>query len=85
MNNTNFFYFFLFVCLSLVLRRSQELRSQTLCAGASCGISSHFGTPITGMLFTIEMTPSYYSTQNYWFSALSSVTAAFIMRCITNM
>lgn len=76
---------FVICVIYVVLRKTQELRSQTLCAGASCGISSHFGTPITGMLFTIEMTPSYYSTQNYWFSALSSVTAAFIMRSITNL
>ena len=68
-----------------VLNESKELRSQALCAGTSCGISSHFGTPITGMLFTIEITPTHYSTKNYWFSALSSVTAALIMRSLSKV
>lgn len=69
----------------IVLYVSPELRSQVLTAGTSCGISSHFGTPIAGMLFTVEITPSYYATRNYWFSGLSSIIASFLMRVLYNL
>ena len=57
---------------------------QLMTAGTSCGITAHFGTPIAGILFTIEITPTYYSTGNYWFATLSSVIAAYTTRFITN-
>lgn len=57
---------------------------QLMTAGTSCGITAHFGTPIAGILFTIEITPTYYSTGNYWFATLSSVVSAYTTRFITN-
>ena len=54
-------------------------------AGTSCGLTSQFGTPISGILFTLEITPSYYSVRNYWFAALSSVVAGMLIRICHNL
>ena len=69
----------------IVLRRQPELRSQLMTSGTSCGMASHFGTPISGILFTLEITPSYYFIRNYWLAALSSVIGGMLARMFLNV
>ena len=54
-------------------------------SGTSCGMASHFGTPISGILFTLEITPSYYFIRNYWLAALSSVIGGMLARMFMNV
>ena len=58
--------------------------TQLLIAGASCGFAAHFGTPIAGILFGIEVTPTYYVTGNYWSSILASVVSGYTSRFLAN-
>ena len=54
-------------------------------SGTSCGMASQFGTPLSGILFTLEITPSYYFIRNYWLAALSSVIGGMIVRMYLNV
>ena len=62
-----------------------DLCKQMVIAGTSSGLASYFGTPISGIIFVLEIAPSYYSVRNYWFAALSSVLSAMLARFIYNM
>ena len=73
------------LCCVIVLRRQPELRSQLMTSGTSCGMASQFGTPLSGILFTLEITPSYYFIRNYWLAALSSVIGGMIVRMYLNV
>ncbi|EMD48810.1 chloride channel type CLC, putative [Entamoeba histolytica HM-3:IMSS] len=66
------------------LRNSNELFMQMLSTATSCGVSSNFGTAIGGLLFSVEVTATYFSVRNYWFGTFSSVIAAFTFRAIFN-
>jgi H+/Cl- antiporter ClcA len=67
------------------LYESPDLRAQITTAGTACGLSSHFGTPIAGLLFTVEVTPSYFNVRSYWLASLSSVLAALVFRVFYNL
>ncbi|ELP84958.1 chloride channel type clc, putative [Entamoeba invadens IP1] len=66
------------------LRESNELFMQILSTACGCGVSSNFGTTIGGLLFSVEVTATYYPVRNYWFGTFSSVIAAFTFRAIYN-
>lgn len=41
-------------------------RKQMLSAACAGGLASVFGAPIGGVLFSIEVTSTYYPVTNYW-------------------
>lgn len=51
-------------------------RLQILAAACAVGVSSNFSAPIGGVLFSIEVTSTYYMISNYWKAFVSSVCAA---------
>lgn len=55
------------------IRRSQDLTHHVLAAACAVGVTATFGTPIGGVLFSIEVTTTYYVTSNYWRAFFSSV------------
>lgn len=61
-----------------VIARSNAIREQTYLAAAAVGVSSTFGTPIGGLLFSIEVTAVYYFIYNYWKSAVSALVGAVV-------
>lgn len=55
------------------IRRSDDLTHHVLSAACAVGVTATFGTPIGGVLFSIEVTTSYYVTSNYWRAFFASV------------
>lgn len=55
------------------IRRSKDLTHHVLLAACAVGVTATFGTPIGGVLFSIEVTTTYYVTSNYWRSFFVSV------------
>eukprot|EP00742_Colponemidia_sp_Colp-10_P010161 GILJ01011137.1.p1 GENE.GILJ01011137.1~~GILJ01011137.1.p1 ORF type:complete len:802 (+),score=102.18 GILJ01011137.1:95-2500(+) len=48
------------------VEKSLSLYRQMLAAGVAAGVASAFGSPIGGVLFSIEVTSSYYMVSNMW-------------------
>jgi H+/Cl- antiporter ClcA len=47
-----------------------------LATGAACGVSGNFGSPLGGVLFSIEVTSTYYPVRNYMFAYVACVIAS---------
>lgn len=62
------------------LGREDELRRQVLAAGCAAGVSATFGAPVGGVLFSIEVTSTYYSISHLWKALFTSVCGALIFR-----
>eukprot|EP00127_Corallochytrium_limacisporum_P002226 Clim_evm14s109 gene=Clim_evmTU14s109 len=54
------------------LRDDPEIGQQVYAAAAAVGVSSTFGAPVGGVLFSIEVTAVYYMVQNYWRAILTA-------------
>ncbi|XP_069774261.1 LOW QUALITY PROTEIN: chloride channel protein-like [Narcine bancroftii] len=59
------------------------LRSDILTVGCAIGISCCFGTPLAGVLFSIEVTCSHFGVRNYWRGILGGAFSAFIFRVLS--
>uniref|UniRef100_A0A7S2RGL4 Chloride channel protein n=1 Tax=Mucochytrium quahogii TaxID=96639 RepID=A0A7S2RGL4_9STRA len=62
------------------IQSSPALRKQTLAAACAVGVSSTFGAPIGGVLFSIEVTSSLYQTSDYWKAFFCVVCGAFAFK-----
>lgn len=51
-------------------------RLQILAAACALGVATNFASPIGGVLFSIEVTATYYMVSNYWKAFVSSVGAS---------
>ena len=72
------------LCLPRI-RKNFELRRQLLFVAVATGLSTSFRTPVGGVLFSIEVTASYYHIQNYWRSFVASVSGGLLTRLITSV
>jgi len=66
------------------IRGSPALRKQILAAACAVGVSSTFGAPIGGVLFSIEVTSSLYQTSEYWKGFFCVVCGAFVFKELSN-
>ncbi|CAI5739380.1 unnamed protein product [Peronospora destructor] len=55
-------------------------RLQLLAAACAVGVSSVFSSPIGGVLFSLEVTSTYYLTSNYIKAFISAVSGAVMLR-----
>ena len=55
-----------------------------LAASVAAGIGANLGAPIGAVLFSIEVTSTYYPLRNYWHAYLSSIIGAITMRFFWN-
>jgi chloride channel 2 len=62
------------------LKRSPDLTHHALSSACAVGVTAAFGTPIGGVLFSIEVTTTYYMTNNYWRAFFASVVGAIMFR-----
>jgi len=53
-----------------------------LAVGCAVGVSSNFGAPIGGVLFSIEVTATYFYIPLYWKCFFTSTVAAIIARLL---
>ena len=67
------------------VRDTPEMRLLALTTGGACGLASHFGTSITGILFSLELFPSFMPIRTFWFSCISATVASMIRRATYNL
>ncbi|XP_077867132.1 chloride channel protein 2-like, partial [Saccoglossus kowalevskii] len=53
-----------------------------LAAACAVGVSCTFSAPIGGVLFSIEVTATYFAVRNYWRGFFSAVCGAFVFRLL---
>ena len=62
------------------LKRSRLLHADLLAAACAVGVSSTFGAPIGGVLFSIEVTSTLYRTSSYWKGFFAAVVGAAVFK-----
>jgi len=65
------------------MNENQSARKQALAAAVAAGVTATFGTPVGGVLFSIEVTATYYVVSNLWksfFCAVICVCCFHLMR-----
>ena len=67
------------------LNENEPLRRQMLAAGCAAGVASTFGAPVGGVLFSIEVTATYYSVAHLWKAMFTAVAAAVVFRVTRDM
>ncbi|KAM9299542.1 chloride channel protein ClC-Kb [Gastrophryne carolinensis] len=55
---------------------------EMLVAGAAVGVSTVFGAPISGVLFSIEVMSSHFAVRNYWRGFFAATCGAFMFRLL---
>ncbi|KYR00739.1 chloride channel protein [Tieghemostelium lacteum] len=55
---------------------NETQRSQMLASCCALGVAATFGSPIGGVLFSIEVTGTYYLIQNYWRAFFTATVGA---------
>lgn len=60
--------------------RNEQSRRQVLAAACAAGVSATFGAPVGGVLFSIEVTASFYSIHHLWKAMFTSVCGAAVFR-----
>ncbi|XP_073452040.1 chloride channel protein 1 [Aquarana catesbeiana] len=56
--------------------------TDVLTVGCAVGVGCCFGTPLGGVLFSIEVTSSYFAIRNYWRGFFAATFSAFIFRVL---
>ncbi|KAK1795162.1 hypothetical protein P4O66_010343, partial [Electrophorus voltai] len=54
-----------------------------LTVGCAVGVGCCFGTPLGGVLFSIEVTSTYFAVRNYWRGFFAATFSAFIFRVLS--
>ncbi|PRP81169.1 Chloride Channel (ClC) Family [Planoprotostelium fungivorum] len=67
------------------VRQSEFLINIALAAACASGVAAHFGAIAGGVLFSIEITTSYYPTRNYFYGFLGAISGAIVWRYLRNL
>uniref|UniRef100_A0A5S6QA36 Chloride channel protein n=1 Tax=Trichuris muris TaxID=70415 RepID=A0A5S6QA36_TRIMR len=59
-----------------------KLSKEMLAAACAVGVSSTYGAPIGGVLFSIEVTSVFFPLRNYWRCFLASLCSAIVFRLL---
>uniref|UniRef100_A0A8C6MGB5 Chloride channel, voltage-sensitive 1a n=1 Tax=Nothobranchius furzeri TaxID=105023 RepID=A0A8C6MGB5_NOTFU len=62
---------------------SGAYRVNILTVGCAVGVGCCFGTPLGGVLFSIEVTSTYFAVRNYWRGYFAATFSAFIFRVLS--
>uniref|UniRef100_A0A8C1G670 Chloride channel, voltage-sensitive 1a n=1 Tax=Cyprinus carpio TaxID=7962 RepID=A0A8C1G670_CYPCA len=66
-----------------VLTLSPYCYTDILTVGCAVGVGCCFGTPLGGVLFSIEVTSTYFAVRNYWRGYFAATFSAFIFRVLS--
>uniref|UniRef100_A0A1A8F6G3 Chloride channel 1b n=1 Tax=Nothobranchius korthausae TaxID=1143690 RepID=A0A1A8F6G3_9TELE len=58
-------------------------KEDILTVGCAVGVGCCFGTPLGGVLFSIEVTSTYFAVRNYWRGYFAATFSAFIFRVLS--
>eukprot|EP00871_Galdieria_phlegrea_P004572 jgi/Galph1/5115/GphlegSOOS_G3719.1 len=64
------------------LRRDRSLRLQMIGAACAVGLASSFGTPVGGVLYSLETTASFYIVRTFWKATAATVSGALIYKLL---
>ena len=59
---------------------SEVRKHEVLAAACAVGVTAAFGAPLGGVLFSIEVTTTYFLTSSYWHSFVCAVTGCVFFR-----
>ena len=62
--------------------QNESRNTEMLAAACAVGVACTFAAPIGGVLFSIEVTATYFAVQNYWRGFYSAVCGAFVFRLL---
>jgi len=62
---------------------NESRNSEMLAAACAVGVACCFGSPIGGVLFSIEVTSVYFAVRNYWRGFFAAVCGAVIFRLLS--
>ncbi|XP_032904247.1 chloride channel protein ClC-Kb-like [Amblyraja radiata] len=62
---------------------NKSKRYEMLVAAAAVGVASCFGAPISGVLFSVEVTSSHFAVRNYWRGFFAATCGAFMFRLLS--
>ncbi|KAM3858545.1 chloride channel protein 1a [Diretmus argenteus] len=63
--------------------KSPYCYTDILTVGCAVGVGCCFGTPLGGVLFSIEVTSTYFAVRNYWRGYFAATFSAFIFRVLS--
>uniref|UniRef100_A0A8C1GK99 Chloride channel, voltage-sensitive 1b n=1 Tax=Cyprinus carpio TaxID=7962 RepID=A0A8C1GK99_CYPCA len=75
-------YKYLSIYLSIYLSNSAHVQDLLVCACA-VGVATCFAAPVGGVLFSIEVTSTYFAVRNYWRGYFAATFSAFIFRVLS--
>ncbi|XP_061163561.1 chloride channel protein 2-like isoform X4 [Saccostrea echinata] len=61
---------------------NESRRTEMLAAACAVGVAATFAAPIGGVLFSIEVTATYFAVRNYWRGFFSAVCGAVTLRML---
>ena len=67
------------------IRSSPGLQRQMLGAAVAAGVTAVFGTPVGGVLFSIEVTATYYQVGGLWRAFLAGVVCVFTLEIASSL
>jgi len=62
---------------------NESRNNEMLAAACAVGVACCFGSPIGGVLFSIEVTSVYFAVRNYWRGFFSAVIGAIVFRLLS--
>uniref|UniRef100_A0A674F5W0 Chloride channel, voltage-sensitive 1a n=1 Tax=Salmo trutta TaxID=8032 RepID=A0A674F5W0_SALTR len=65
------------------VNQSPYCYTDILTVGCAVGVGCCFGTPLGGVLFSIEVTSTYFAVRNYWRGYFAATFSAFIFRVLS--
>eukprot|EP01126_Amoeba_proteus_P059248 TRINITY_DN7722_c0_g1_i11.p1 TRINITY_DN7722_c0_g1~~TRINITY_DN7722_c0_g1_i11.p1 ORF type:complete len:670 (+),score=107.27 TRINITY_DN7722_c0_g1_i11:360-2369(+) len=66
------------------LRQNPAMIQQLLAAACAIGVAANWGTPFGGLLFSIEVTSTYYPIRNYYFAYVTALTGSLTYNTLWN-
>eukprot|EP01127_Copromyxa_protea_P020819 TRINITY_DN7003_c0_g1_i3.p1 TRINITY_DN7003_c0_g1~~TRINITY_DN7003_c0_g1_i3.p1 ORF type:complete len:744 (+),score=100.04 TRINITY_DN7003_c0_g1_i3:194-2425(+) len=66
------------------LRRNPAMMQQLLAAACAIGVAANYGAPFGGLLFSIEVTSTYYPIRNYYYSFVCSLSGSLAFLILWN-
>lgn len=62
---------------------NESRKSEMLAAACAVGVGACFAAPVGGVLFSIEVTTTYFAVRNYWRGFFASVCGASLYRLMS--